>query len=132
MHLFELRIEWKEIWFLQKNKTSFVRYSINILLKVSPVRLWSTFVMRWLIWVTDMQEQLLEVFCKNGILRNFVKVTGKHLCQSLIFVLIKLQSWGLPNPWIAEQFRTYDLRKSGTVYLIFYWFNNSRIGTRSL
>ena len=27
----------------------------------------------------------LEVFCKKGVLRNFTKLTGKHLCQSLIF-----------------------------------------------
>ena len=26
-----------------------------------------------------------EVFCKKGGLRNFVKFTGKHLCQSLFF-----------------------------------------------
>ena len=26
-----------------------------------------------------------EVFCKKGVLRNFAKVTGKHLCQSLFF-----------------------------------------------
>ena len=26
-----------------------------------------------------------EVFFKNGILRNFTKFTGKHLCQSLFF-----------------------------------------------
>ena len=25
------------------------------------------------------------MFCKNGILRNFGKFTGKHLCQSLYF-----------------------------------------------
>ena len=24
-----------------------------------------------------------EVFCKKGVLRNFKKLTGKHLCQSL-------------------------------------------------
>ena len=24
-----------------------------------------------------------EVFCKNGVLRNFIKLTGKQLCQSL-------------------------------------------------
>ena len=23
------------------------------------------------------------MFCKNGVLRNFAKFTGKHLCQSL-------------------------------------------------
>ena len=26
-----------------------------------------------------------EVFCKKGVLRNFTKFTGKHLCQSLLF-----------------------------------------------
>ena len=26
-----------------------------------------------------------EVFCKKGIFRNFAKVIGKHLCQSLFF-----------------------------------------------
>ena len=24
-----------------------------------------------------------EVFCKKGVIRNFAKFTGKHLCQSL-------------------------------------------------
>ena len=27
-----------------------------------------------------------EVFCKKGVLRNFGKFTGKHLCQSLFLV----------------------------------------------
>ena len=26
-----------------------------------------------------------DVFCKKGVLRNFAKFTGKHLCQSLYF-----------------------------------------------
>ena len=26
-----------------------------------------------------------EVFCRKGVLRNFTKFTGKHLCQSLLF-----------------------------------------------
>ena len=26
-----------------------------------------------------------EVFCEKGVLRNFIKFTGKHLCQSLFF-----------------------------------------------
>ena len=26
-----------------------------------------------------------EVFCEKGVLRNFGKFTGKHLCQSLFF-----------------------------------------------
>ena len=27
-----------------------------------------------------------EVFCKKGVLKNFPKFTGKHLCQSLLFL----------------------------------------------
>ena len=26
-----------------------------------------------------------EVLCEKGVLRNFAKFTGKHLCQSLFF-----------------------------------------------
>ena len=39
------------------------------------------------------------VFCKKGILKNFTKFTGKHLCQSLF--LIKLQALGpdIRRPW---------------------------------
>ena len=30
-----------------------------------------------------------EVFCKKGVLRNFTKFTGKHLCQSLFLTSLK-------------------------------------------
>ena len=33
----------------------------------------------------NVQNQLPDVFCKKGTLRNFTKITGKHLCQSLFF-----------------------------------------------
>ena len=29
----------------------------------------------------------LEVLCKKGVLRNFPKFTGKHLCQSVFFLM---------------------------------------------
>ena len=31
-----------------------------------------------------------EVFCKEGVLRNFTKFTGKHLCQSLFFNKVEI------------------------------------------
>ena len=31
------------------------------------------------------QKRPPDVFCKKGVLRNFTKFTGKHLCQSLFF-----------------------------------------------
>ena len=38
-----------------------------------------------------------EVFCKKGVLRNFTKFTGKHLCQSFFFnrpaTLLKKKLW---------------------------------------
>ena len=34
---------------------------------------------------TRIRSSRQEVFCKKGVLRNFAKLTGKHLCQSLFF-----------------------------------------------
>ena len=30
-----------------------------------------------------------DVFCKNGVLTNFKKLTGKHLCQACNFMKIE-------------------------------------------
>ena len=38
-----------------------------------------------LIYCTRNRSSCPEVLCKKGVLRNFVKLTGKHLCQSLFF-----------------------------------------------
>ena len=37
------------------------------------------------------QKQLLELFCKKSVLRNFANFTGKHLCWSLF--IIELQAF---------------------------------------
>ena len=34
---------------------------------------------------TLIQMQPPEMFYKKGVLKNFAKFTGKHLCQSLLF-----------------------------------------------
>ena len=34
---------------------------------------------------TSFRSSRPEVFCKKGILRNFEKFAGKHLCQGLFF-----------------------------------------------
>ena len=39
----------------------------------------------WILCVLDFQKLPSEVFCKKGVLRNFAKFTGKHLCQGLFF-----------------------------------------------
>ena len=37
------------------------------------------------VYLRQCRSSRPEVFCKKGVLRNFVKFTGKHLCQSLFF-----------------------------------------------
>ena len=41
-----------------------------------------------------------DVFCKKGVLRNFAKFTGKHLCQSLYFN--KVAGLGLAQVFSCE------------------------------
>ena len=37
------------------------------------------------------EKQPPEVFFKKGILKNFMKFTGKHLCQGLFFYKVALE-----------------------------------------
>ena len=72
-----------------------------------------------------------EVFCKKGVLRNFAKFTGKHLCQSLFFnevtslspaILLKKRFWHrrfpvnlakfLRTPFLTEHLRWLLLKRS--------------------
>ena len=44
----------------------------------------------YLLWIDNLsrfpcRSSRPEVLCKKGVLRNFTKFTGKHLCQSLFF-----------------------------------------------
>ena len=43
--------------------------------------------------ICDYRGSLPEGFCKKGVLENFTKFTGKHLCQSLF--LSKVAGWAL-------------------------------------
>ena len=51
----------------------------------------------WSLWSLNLKDDIIqvsknshpEVYCTKGFLKNFVKFTGKHPCQSLF--LIKLQ-----------------------------------------
>ena len=43
------------------------------------------FEMGWADAVGILWSCRSEVFCKKGVLKNFAKFTGKHLCQSLFF-----------------------------------------------
>ena len=40
---------------------------------------------KYIFWQPKYRNSRAEVFCKKGVLENFQKFTGKHLCQSLPF-----------------------------------------------
>ena len=48
-----------------------------------------------LLIISKEQKQSPEVFCKNNVLRNFVKLTGKHLRKGLFFNKVAGWGWGL-------------------------------------
>ena len=55
-----------------------------------PLQLLHLFVLEPLLLIVLAFDEIFrssrpEVFCKKGVLRNFVKFTGKDLCQSLFF-----------------------------------------------
>ena len=47
------------------------------------------------LWRINYRSSRPEVFCKEGVLENFAKFTGKHLCQSLwpFFTLARVFSY---------------------------------------
>ena len=47
----------------------------------------------WVMNLITEKQSRPKVFCKEGVLINFVKFTGKHLCQSFFFN--KVAGWGL-------------------------------------
>ena len=60
-------------------------------------------------WIKKLRSSHLDVFCKKGILRNFAKFSGKHLCQSLF--LNKVAGLQL---YLKRDLQLYLKRDSGT------------------
>ena len=98
-------------WNMQHLHSSLWMFSICDL----KLNLWSLIILGtfsyWLnhLWVLFQKDEMfayycllrssrLEVFWKKGVLRNFAKFTGKHLCQSLFFNNVA----GLKNTFFTE------------------------------
>ena len=65
-------------------------------LRVIVIIKWSANLKHYLLQVKDFlgpNKRSRKCSIKRGVLKNFSKLTGKHLCRGLI--LIKLQAWGL-------------------------------------
>ena len=52
-----------------------------------------------------------EVFCKKGVLRNFAKFTGKHLCQNLFFNKVAGLACNLIKKEILAQLFSFEFCK---------------------
>ena len=67
------------------------------------------------------------MFCKKGVLRDFSKLTEKHLCWS--FFLMKLQAWGLSFIKKKFQQRCFPVNfarffRTPILYMIIYVIQN--------
>ena len=54
--------------------------------------------------MTNSRSSCPEVFCKKGVLTNFAKFTGKHLCQSLFNKIPGLRPNFIKNKTLAQVF----------------------------
>ena len=75
-----------------------------------------------------------EVFCKKGVLRNFAKFTGKHLCQSLFFnkvaglrpaILLKERLWHRCFPVNFAKFLRAPFLTERVRWLLLYMYITS-------
>ena len=64
------------------------------------------------------------MLCKNGVLRNFTKSTGKHLCQSLCFNNVAGLTY-IWKAWGLSKLSKTGTKKVGWVY--WYWWSYSSI-----
>ena len=75
-HLFKIH--------MQQTGLSDYHMVINTFLKPNLWKLWPK-IIHYRSYKNFDGSNRQEVFCKKGILRNFAKFPGKHLCQSLFF-----------------------------------------------
>ena len=96
--------KWK---YYREEKQDFERYLILLDIKMSAnsnkIELSEQFMVMW------KEERPPELFFKKGILRNFAKFTGKHLCLSLFFNKV-----AGPAKFLRTTFPTEHLRATAS------------------
>ena len=70
-----------------------------------------------------------EVFYKKGVLRNLIKFTGKHLCQSLFFIKETLAQVFSCEFCQISKITIFTQNTSGGCFC--YWYENISIATYS-
>ena len=87
---------WKRILFMSSDKKKWKRQKKTERQKDrerQKQNMKITAMNKWLQCKWDTRFKFLrgsrwEVFCKKGVLRNFAKITGKNLCQSLFLIKV--------------------------------------------
>ena len=87
---------WKRILFMSSDKKKWKRQKKTERQKDrerQKKNMKITAMNKWLQCKWDTRFKFLrgsrwEVFCKKGVLRNFAKITGKNLCQSLFLIKV--------------------------------------------
>ena len=90
---FHLLFSFRNVSFLQitVNKTYAIFHRIQNILTQPGMALWKTISSLYISGLPNQRAKRMfrssrpQEFCKKGVLRNFTKFTGKHLCQSLFF-----------------------------------------------
>ena len=74
-------------WMYRKLSRHIKLNATNIALRVGALLACRIMLLTALIFIFSwhLRSSCPEVFYKKGVLRNFTKLTGKHLCQSLFF-----------------------------------------------
>ena len=59
----------------------------------------------------EIQKQPPEVFYEKDVLRNFAKLTEKHLCQGLFLIKLQTQAFNFIKKETVAQVFSYEVRK---------------------
>ena len=90
-------------------------------------------------WITSQSQKLrlritrssrLEMFCREDVLRNFAKFTGKHLYRSIFSNKLKKTLWNRCFPEnFAKSLRTLYLQDTSSGY---FWITDLKVTFKQL
>ena len=74
--------------------------------------------------VKSFRSSHREEFCKKGVLRNFTKFTGEHLCQSLFLNKIEGLVKFLRTHFLSKHLRVASSKVQKECWINFRYFQN--------
>ena len=109
---------------------TFLNHILLIFKRMSPKQLYPRFINIWEnVPKTTFRSSRPEVFSKKGVLRNFTKFTGKHLCQSLFFKketlahVFSCEFWEISKNTFLHRTPLVAASELYPHIMIFHWFH---------